>query len=64
MLLVEKLSTIVETLRETPSVRIFKKGFERVVELLERHEESGVFSSRVRVWLKDPNYIFWLGRMG
>jgi len=66
MLLVEKLSTIVETLRETPSVRIFKKGFERAVELLERYEESGVFSwaPRMREWLKDPSYIFWLGRMG
>ncbi len=66
VLLVEKLSKIVETLGETPSVRIFKKGFERAVELLKRYEECGVFSwaPRMREWLKDPNYIFWLGRMG
>ena len=66
VLLVEKLSTIIETLRETPSVRIFKKGFEKAVELLKRYGASGVFSwaPQMMEWLKEPNYIFWLGRMG
>jgi len=66
VLLVEKLSTIIETLRETPSVRIFKKGFEKAVELLKRYGASGVFSwaPRMMEWLKEPDYIFWLGKMG
>jgi hypothetical protein len=65
-MLVKKLSGFIEKLKEMPSVRIFKKGLERANELLKKYEESGVFSwaPQVRDWLKDPSYIFWLGRMG
>jgi hypothetical protein len=62
---VEKLSALVEKLKETKGMRIFKKGFEKVVEMLEEGEETGVFAwaPRLRYWLKDPDYIFWLGTM-
>lgn len=41
--LVEKLSALVEKLKETKGVRIFKRGFEKACELLESEEGEGVF---------------------
>lgn len=64
--LVKKLSALVEKLKETKGMRIFKKGFEKAVELLEKSEEGvGVFTwaPQLKYWLKDPDYIFWLGTM-
>ena len=62
-MLVEKLLELIERLKETKGMRIFKRGFEKAVELLEKGEENGVFvwAPRLRYWLKDPDYIFWLG---
>ncbi len=53
-------------MKETKGMRIFKKGFEKAVELLEKSEEGvGVFTwaPQLKYWLKDPDYIFWLGTM-
>ena len=63
-LLVEKLLALVERLKETKSMRIFKKGFDKAVEILSKSEEGeGVFTwaPQLKYWLKDPDYIFWLG---
>ena len=55
----------VARLKETRGVRIFKfkRGFEKAVEMLEKGEEKGVFvwAPSLRYWLKDPDYVFWLG---
>jgi hypothetical protein len=61
--LIVKLSALVEKLKETKGMRIFKRGLEKAVEMLERGEEKGVFvwAPRLKDWLKEPNYIFWLG---
>ena len=61
--LVEKLVGLIERLKETKGMRIFKRGFEKAVEMLEKGEENGVFAwaPRLRYWLKEPDYIFWLG---
>ena len=61
--LVEKLSALIERLKETKGMRIFKRGFKKAVEMLETGEENGVFvwAPRLKDWLKDPDYIFWLG---
>ena len=42
---------------------LIKGGFEKAVEMLENGEENGVFvwAPRLKNWLKDPDYIFWLG---
>lgn len=63
--LVEKLSALVEKLKETKGMRIFKRGFEKAVEMLEKGKENRVFvwAPRLKAWLKDPVYIFWLGTM-
>ena len=61
--LLEKLLELVARLKETKGMRIFKRGYEKAVELLEKGEEKGVFvwAPSLRCWLKDPDYIFWLG---
>ena len=61
----ENLLRLAARLKETKGMRIFKRGFEKAAELLEKGEEKGVFvwAPRLRYWLKDPNYIFWLGTM-
>nr|QNO53212.1 hypothetical protein HNLOENAD_00012 [Methanosarcinales archaeon ANME-1 ERB6] len=62
-MIVEKLLGLVERLKETKGMRIFKRGFKKAVEMLENGEERGVFAwaPSLRHWLKDPDYIFWLG---
>ena len=42
---------------------LIKKGLKKAVEMLEKGEEKGVFvwAPSLRYWLKDPDYIFWLG---
>ena len=59
----EKLLGLVARLKETKGMRIFKRGFEKAVELLEKGEENGIFVwvPRLRYWLKEPDYVFWLG---
>lgn len=63
--LVEKLLGVIERLKETKGMRIFKIGFEKAAKLLEKGEETGVFvwAPQLRYWLKNPDYIFWLGTM-
>ena len=62
--LVEKLMGLVERLKETKGMKIFKKGFKKAVEMLKKgEEEERVFTwaPQLKGWLKDPDYIFWLG---
>ena len=45
-------------------MRIFKRGFEKAVKMLEKSEEEGgvfTWAPQLKYWLKDPDYIFWLG---
>ena len=65
--LVEKLLGLVARLMETKGMRIFKfrRGFEKAVVMLGKGEENfkGVFvwAPSLKKWLKDPDYVFWLG---
>jgi len=63
--LVEKPSVLIEKLKETKSMRIFKRGLKKAVEMLDKYGENGVFiwASQLKHWLKDPDYIFRLGTM-
>ena len=63
--LAQKLSALIEKLKETKGMRIFKRGFEKAAEMLDKYEEKGVFTwaPKLRDWLKDLDYIFWLGAM-
>jgi hypothetical protein len=61
--LMEMLRSIVSKLLQTPVTRIIQLGREHASRLLELYGENGVFkwAPSVRKWLKDPEYLFWLG---
>jgi len=63
---VNKLLILIKKLLETPSQRIFKRGFERAVWLIRKIERLSVGAvqlSALNNWLRNPDYIFWLGTM-
>ena len=62
-MLVKKLLGFIEMLKETKGMRIFRRGYEKAAALLQQGEEKGIFAwaPSLRHWLKDSDYIFWLG---
>ena len=63
-MLVSKLSALMEKLKATSGARVFKRGYEKAVELLNKGEGIFAWAPSFRVWLKDPDYVFWLGAGG
>ena len=65
-MLARKLSLLVDKLKVTSGARVFRRGFEKAVELLSKGEKGGIFAwaPSLREWLKDPDYVFWLGAGG
>ena len=59
-LVLEKLRFLIAKLNETIRMRIFRKGFERAIEILNACENFA-WSPFLKKWLKEPDYIFWLG---
>ena len=55
----EKLRFLIDKLNETIGMRIFRRGFERAIGILKACENA--FMAPLKKWLKDPDYIFWLG---
>ena len=62
--LVRKLSSLMDRLKEMRGARVFKRGFEKAVALLNKGEDIFLWAPSLREWLKDPNYVFWLGAGG
>ena len=62
--LVGMLSVLVDKLKATPGARIFKRGYEKAVELLNKGKGIFAWAPSLRGWLKDPDYVFWLGAGG
>ncbi|RJS80395.1 hypothetical protein CW713_07705 [Methanophagales archaeon] len=62
--LVGMLSVLVDKLKETSGARVFIRGYEKAVELLNKGEGIFAWAPSLRGWLKDPNYVFWLGAGG
>jgi len=60
--LLEKLERLVEQLTETRGTRIVRRGLAKAAALLSGIENgiSGWLFA-LKAWLKDPDYIFWLG---
>lgn len=58
--LVQKLDALFDKLLETRGMKIFKRGYEHAQRLLQRCGEV-VWASSLALWLKDPDFIFWLG---
>ena len=63
-MLVRKLSVLVDKLKVTSGARGFGRGFEKAVELLSKGEDIFAWAPSLREWLKDPDYVFWLGTGG
>jgi hypothetical protein len=63
-MLVSKLSSLVDKLKATKGARIFKRGYEKAVELLSKGGGIFAWAPSLREWLKDPDYVFWLGAGG
>jgi len=59
-LVLEKLRFLIAKLNETIRMRIFRRGFERAIEILNACENFA-WSHYLKKWLKEPDYIFWLG---
>ena len=59
-LVLEKLRFLIDKLNETRGMRIFRKGFEKAIEILNACENFA-WSPSLNKWLKEPDYIFWLG---
>jgi hypothetical protein len=60
--LVQILEELFVKLLETRGMKIFKRGFEHAVRLLQG-SSTIVWASSLPQWLKDPDFIFWLGAM-
>ena len=56
----EKLRFLIAKLNETIRMRIFRKGFERAIEILNACKNFAWYPY-LKKWLKEPDYIFWLG---
>ena len=63
-MLVKKLSVFMEKLKETSGAKVFKRGYGKAVELLSKGEGIFAWAPSLREWLKDPDYVFWLGAGG
>jgi hypothetical protein len=63
-LLVRKLSVLLDKLKTTAAARIMKRGFEIVSKLLNDGEDIFAWATSLGEWLKDPDYVFWLGTGG
>ena len=59
-----KLAALVDKLKATSGARVFKRGYEKAVELLNKGEGIFAWAPSFRGWLKDPDYVFWLGADG
>ena len=63
-MVVRMLSALMEILKETKGARVFKRGYEKAVALLNKGEGIFAWAPSLREWLKDPDYVFWLGAGG
>ena len=58
---VKKLSVLMAKLKETSEAKVFRRGYEKAVELLSKGEAIFAWAPSLREWLKEPDYIFSLG---
>ncbi len=63
-MLVGKLAALVDKLKATSGARVFKRGYEKAIALLSKGECIFAWAPSFREWLKDADYVFWLGAGG
>jgi len=55
---------LVDKLKATSGARVFKRGYEKAAKLVSKGEGIFAWAPSLRKWLKDPDYVFWLGAVG
>ena len=63
-MVVGKLSVLMDKLKATSGARVFKRGYKKAAMLLNNADGIFAWAPSLRVWLKDPDYVFWLGAGG
>ena len=63
-MVVGMLSVLMDKLKETSGAKVFRRGYEKAVELLKKGEYIFAWAPSLRKWLRDPDYVFWLGASG
>jgi len=53
-----------EKLKETSGAKVFRRGYEKAAKLLSKGEGIFAWAPSFRGWLRDPDYVFWLGAGG
>ena len=61
--LVAMLGDIIGKLVETVKVRIIRVGLAKAADMERGYGKVFCWAPELRKWLKDPDYIFWLGVM-
>ena len=59
--LIAMLEDIIGKLVETVKVRIFRVGLAKAEDMEREYEKMFNWAPELREWLKDSDYIFWLG---
>jgi hypothetical protein len=55
------LSTIIEKIKATPGTRIIQAGLAKAEQISTQNSQVFKWCPRLRKWLLDRTYIFWLG---
>ena len=63
-MVVGKLSVLMEKLKVTSGAKVFRRGYKKAAVLLNKGEGIFAWAPSFREWLKDPDYVFWLGAGG
>lgn len=61
--LIAMLGDIIGKLVETVKDRIFRVGLAKAEDMGRGYEKVFKWAPELRKWLKDPDYIFWLGKI-
>jgi hypothetical protein len=60
-IVVAMLEDIIGKLAETVKDRIFRVGLAKAEDMQKGYEEVFKWAPELKEWLRDPDYIFWLG---
>jgi len=60
-----QLLSVIERLKATVRTHILRSGRDKAEEMLNQYKNRGILEwlPRLKAWLNDLNYIFWLGTM-
>jgi len=60
-MVVSLLQAIIEKIKTTRSAQLLQAGMAKAEKMLTQNSETFKWCPRLRVWLLDRTYVFWLG---